>query len=203
MAEEDYRHPAAIGVSDHNGWAELVTIGVEVGEPTIVDRRHVELIDKSLPAQPYHHDTMDMPASEAEALIRRVREHVNARALEAMSELLASLDPEMWRVDIFTIRESPIEALPDSIEAIRRNQPVLYAADGMIYHDALVAAASAHNLEIVDYHKNDVLTICCDRLECSADELEEILLQFGKDVGSPWQKEHQMAAAAAIDALYR
>ncbi len=203
MAEEDYRHPAAIGVSDHNGWAELVTIGVEVGEPTIVDRRHVELITDSLPAQPYHLDTLELPASEAEALIQQVRQHVNARAREAVSELLASLDPDMWRVDIFTIREAPMDALPDSIETIRKSQSMLYAADGMIYHDALVAAAAEHNLEIVGYHKNDVLTICCDRLECSADELEEILLQFGKDVGSPWQKEHQMAAAAAIDALYR
>ena len=203
MAEEDYRHPAAIGVSDHNGWAELVTIGVEVGEPMILDRRHIELIDGDLPAQPYHHETLELPAAEAEALVARVREHVAERAANALAELLADLDADVWRTDIFTIREAPVESLPDAIAEIHENQVLLHAADGMIYHDALVAAARGMNLEIVEYHKNDVLTICCDRLECAADELEEILLQFGRDVGSPWQKEHQMAAAAAIDALYR
>ena len=203
MAEEDYRHPAAIGVSDHAGWAMLVTIGVEVGEPTIIDRRQVDLIAQDLPKQPYHHETMEMPEAEADALVARVRESAHAHAKSALEALLESLDDDVWRTDIFTIREAPGLALPERVKDVHENQPLLYSADGLIYHEALLAAADSLGLEIVDYHKNDVLTICCDRLECAADELEEILLQFGREVGSPWQKEHQLAAAAAIDALYR
>lgn len=203
MAEEDHRKPAAVGVWEHNGWAVLVTIGVEVGEPLILDRRRVELLSPGLPNQPYHHETLKMPAPEAQALVDQVRSDSIAQATVAIGKLFDDLDLDTWRLDILTLREPAFAALPANVAAVHANQRALYSADGMIYHDALVAAASARQMEVVMFHKNDVLKICCDRLDCGADELEEILLQFGKDVGSPWQKEHQMAAAAAIDALFR
>ncbi len=203
MAEEDHRKPAAVGVWEHNGWAVFVTIGVEVGEPLILDRRRVELLSAGLPNQPYHHETMTMPAVEAQALVDQVRAVAITQAKAAIEKLFDDLDLNTWRLEVLTLREPALPALPATITEVHANQRALYAADGMIYHDALVAAAKHRQLEVVLFHKNDVLKICCDRLDCGADELEEILLQFGKDVGSPWQKEHQMAAAAAIDALFR
>ena len=203
MVEEDHRKPAAVGVWEHNGWAVFVTIAVEVGEPLILDRRRVELLSPGLPNQPYHHETLKMPVAEAQALVDRVRADSITQATKAIGKLFDDLDLDTWRLDILTLREPAFPALPDNVAAVHANQRALYSADGTIYHDALVAAASARPMEVVMFHKNDVLKICCDRLDCGADELEEILLQFGKDVGSPWQKEHQMAAAAAIDALFR
>ena len=203
MAEEDHRKPAAVGVWEHNGWAVFVTIGVEVGEPLILDRRRVELLSPGLPSQPYHHETMKMPAAEAQVLVNQVRADAIVQAKSGIEKLFDDLDLNTWRLDILTVREPAIAALPAKISEVHTNQRALYAADGMIYHDALVAAATERQMDVVLFHKNDVLQICCDRLDCGADELEEILLQFGKDVGSPWQKEHQMAAAAAIDALFR
>lgn len=203
MAENDHRKPAAIGVWEHNGWAVLVTIGVEVGEPVILDRRRVDLLSPGLPPQPYHHETMNMGEAEAQALVERVRVDSIEMAKTALQTLLSDLDLDTWHPQILTLREPAFPDLPTSIKAVHANQRALHVADGMIYHDAVTAAAAAQGLEIVPFHKNDVLSICCDRLDCSADELEEILLQFGKEVGSPWQKEHRMAAAGAIDALFR
>lgn len=203
MAEEDHRKPAAVGVWEHHGWAVLVTIGVEVGEPVIIDRRRIELLSPGLPNQPYHHEALKLPVADAQSLVDRVRVDVIERAVAALDGLFADLDLDTWRPDILTLREPAFRDLPANVSDVLRNQRALYSADGMIYHDALQAAARNRQMEVVEFHKNDVLQICCDRLECGADELEEILLQFGKDVGSPWQKEHQMAAAAAIDALFR
>ncbi len=203
MAEEDHRKPAAVGVWEHNGWAVFVTIGVEVGEPLILDRRWVDLLSPGLPSQPYHHETMKMPATEAQALVDQVRADAVVQAVAALGQLLDDLDLDTWRLDVLTLREPAFPGLPATVAAVHDNQRALYSADGMIYHDAIVAAANSRQMQVVLFHKNDVLKICCDRLDCGADELEEILLQFGKDVGSPWQKEHQMAAAAAIDALFQ
>lgn len=202
-ADDDHRKPAAIGVWEHNGWAVVVTIGVEVGEPVILDRRRVELISADLPPQPYHHETMNMPADAGQALVDRVRADVMQHAVAGLDALLADLDLDTWNPKILTLRDPAFPGLPVTVAEVHANQRALYAADGMIYHDALVAAAAGRALEVVPFHKNDVLSICCERLDCSADELEEILLQFGKEVGSPWQKEHRMAAAGAIDALFR
>ncbi|MCP5179770.1 MAG: hypothetical protein H6993_07750 [Pseudomonadales bacterium] len=203
MSETDHRRPAAIGVWEHNGWAVAVAIGVEVGEPVILDRRRLDLLSDGLPQQPYQHDTINMPDVEAQALVDRVRADAMARAKVALQALVDDLDADTWRIDVLTLREPAWPDLPTSVAEVHANQRALHVADGMIYHDAVVSAAAERGLEIVFFHKNDVLSICCDRLDCSAHELEEILLQFGKEVGSPWQKEHQMAAAGAIDALFR
>jgi hypothetical protein len=40
-----------IGVSDHGGWAMLVTVA---GDGTLLDRRRVELVDEDLPKIPHH-----------------------------------------------------------------------------------------------------------------------------------------------------
>ena len=59
-----------IGVSDHGGWAVLVTVTCD---GTLLDRRRVELVDDDLPALPHHHEAQGLPADEAMALVERVR----------------------------------------------------------------------------------------------------------------------------------
>jgi len=43
------RSGAIVGVSDHGGWAVLVTVA---GDGTLLDRRRVELVDEGLPKLP-------------------------------------------------------------------------------------------------------------------------------------------------------
>ena len=58
--------PGVVGVADHNGWAILVSAAAVNGEPTVVDRRRVELIERGVPSQPYHHETLALGDDEAE-----------------------------------------------------------------------------------------------------------------------------------------
>ena len=59
-----------IGVSDHGGWAVLVTVA---GDGTLLDRRRVELVDEDLPKIPHHSEGQTLPLDEAVALVERVR----------------------------------------------------------------------------------------------------------------------------------
>ncbi len=59
-----------LGVSDHGGWAVLVTAD---RDGALLDRRRVELVDEGLPKLPHHHDAQGLPADEAVALVERVR----------------------------------------------------------------------------------------------------------------------------------
>ena len=54
------------GASDHYGRAELVTLGLERGEPVFLDRRQASLIDPELPIAPYHHEAAELELAEAE-----------------------------------------------------------------------------------------------------------------------------------------
>src|SRR5664279_2212434 len=59
-----------IGVSDHGGWAVLVTVA---RDGTLLDRRRVELVDEGLPKIPHHSEAQRLPLDEAVKLVERVR----------------------------------------------------------------------------------------------------------------------------------
>jgi hypothetical protein len=61
---------AVIGISDHGGWAILVTVA---RDGTLLDRRRVDLVDEGLPKIPHHSDAQRLPLDEAVALVERVR----------------------------------------------------------------------------------------------------------------------------------
>src|SRR5580765_3662662 len=68
--------PVAVGVDDHRGWANLVSVALHGGRTVVVDRRRVELIDPHLPGQPHHHEAQGLALDEARELVRRVAESI-------------------------------------------------------------------------------------------------------------------------------
>jgi len=78
------KNAGIIGVSDHGGWAILVTVA---RDGTVLDRRRVELVDDALPALPHHHEGQMLPMEAAVALVKRVcasAERHAALALDAV-----------------------------------------------------------------------------------------------------------------------
>src|SRR5215469_15235125 len=59
-----------IGVSDHGGWAVLVTVA---RDGTLLDRRRVELVGEGLPRLPHHSEGQRLPLDKAVELVERVR----------------------------------------------------------------------------------------------------------------------------------
>src|SRR5258707_10910082 len=57
-----------IGVSDHGGWAVLVTVA---RDGTLLDRRRVELVGEGLPKLPHHSEGQGLPLDEAVELVER------------------------------------------------------------------------------------------------------------------------------------
>jgi hypothetical protein len=57
-----------IGVSDHGGWAVLVTVA---RDGTLLDRRRVELVGEGLPKLSHHSEGQGLPLDEAMELVWR------------------------------------------------------------------------------------------------------------------------------------
>ena len=70
-----------IGVSDHGGWAVLVTVA---RDGTLLDRRRVELVDERLPKIPHHSEGQRLPLDEAVELVERVRVSAERHAVLAL-----------------------------------------------------------------------------------------------------------------------
>src|SRR5260221_2520641 len=186
----------SIGIEDHYAWANLVSVTTSGPTEILLDKRRVELLDQHLAASPYHHDTLKMPLSGAEKLVRDVQTSANKRAKSALSSLIGDLAPAKCRS--IAIRVPPLPDLPATVAEAHARTWITNRADGMIYHQALTRAAADLNLKIFYFEKDDVLELSAQALGRTARELEHQLKAFGSIFGPPWRKGQVVACAGAI-----
>ena len=183
---------AIIGISDHGGWAVLVT-ATAVG--TLLDRRRVELVDEGLPKIPHHSEGQRLPIDEAVALVERVRmsaEHHAKLALDAVATTLPR------RIRGVALRQCP--ALPTTIAERIKDYRAQNVADWVMYRKALAAAAEARGWAVHWYDAKKVMEQASEalRITRSIDDLDAQFLQLRKSIGPPWSKDRKLAVAAAI-----
>jgi hypothetical protein len=181
-------HGAIVGVSDHCGWAVLVTVA---GDGTFLDRRRVELVGEGLPKLPHHHEGQMLLLEEALELVERVRVSANHHAALGL-DALASAVPS--RIRGIVLRECP--RLPPTVAERIQGYRANTVADTVMYRHALAAAAEARGWGVHWYAAKGVLASA--RAALHVDDIEAHFLQLRKTLGPPWQKDHTLAMAAAI-----
>jgi hypothetical protein len=190
---------AVLGVADHSGWAECVTVASRDGVPVVVDRRRVELIEAGVPSQPYHHEARRLPLPEAEALVHDVRRSVMRTTFAGLRALRDDVRP--YSIAAVTLRTPTLATVPVTVEQAHASYHVMCRADGMMYHDAVSTAARRLNLDVELLDRGGEVARAAARLGASIDAVERFLESAGRAVGRPWQKEHRQAAAAALAVL--
>ena len=185
------------GACDHYARAELVTVAIQNAAPVFLDRRRVELIDEDLPIAPYHHEALELDIGEASDLVQRVRRSVAEHASGAISNLL-----ETCRAQVLILPASPYDSLPDSLEEVLSSRPLTNAADGMLYRESLAEAAAELGLEVQRYpRKSDPTLLAAEAMGIDVAEVAALIAQYGRAAGTPWRKDHKLAAAAALSVL--
>jgi hypothetical protein len=191
---------AVLGVSDHGGWAVCVTVAANRGVPTIVDRRRIALIESGVPSQPYHHDAVGMPLPQAEKLVARVRGSVMRTTLASVTALRDDLQPP-YTIVAMTLRHPTLDYVPVTVAEAHVSYSVMCRADGMMYYDALCEAARRLGIPVERHDRGSEVARAADRLDVGAEDVDQFLQRAGKELGSPWQKEHRLATAAALGVL--
>jgi len=182
------RDDGIVGVSDHGGWAVMVTA---TGDGRLLDRRRVELVDECLPKIPHHSEGQGLPLDEAVRLVERVRESAERHARLAL-EAVASTVPG-WIVGI-ALRVCP--ELPPTIAERITDYKARNVADWVMYRRALAEAAEALGWGV---HWYDAKTVVAKAGEVLG--IEDAEGYFGgmrRSVGAPWGKDHRVAMAAAV-----
>jgi len=188
---------SVLGIADHYGSSEFVTIGVADGSFTLLGRESVQLIDSKLPSAPYHHEALQIPLEAAEELIAKVRASVAHRCRAALAEQIAK-----FGIGAVIIQSSPYPLLPDSLRDILASWQLTCAADGMMYRELLATSAEELGLKVERYpRKSDRVAAAADALKIPMDRAAEMLKAFGREAGAPWRKEHLEAAASALTYL--
>jgi hypothetical protein len=176
-----------IGVSDHGGWAVLVTVG---RDGTLLDRRRVELVDKNLPKIPHHSEAQRLPLDEAVELVERVRASAERHAVLAL-DAVAMAVPRVLGV---ALRKCP--PLPPTIAERIKDYHAQNNADWVMYRKALASAAEARGWPVHWYDAKSTLGVA--GLALGVDDFDAHFLQMRRTVGPPWNNDHKLAMAAAI-----
>jgi hypothetical protein len=176
-----------IGVSDHGGWAVLVTVA---RDGTLVDRRRIELVDEGLPKLPHHHEGQGLPLDEAVALVERVRVSAERNAVLALDAVTMAV-PHVVGI---ALRNCP--QLPPSIAERIKDYRAQNVADWVMYRKALASAAMTRGWPVHWYDAKKVLDAASQAL--GVGNLDAHFLHMRRTLGPPWGKDHKLAMAAAI-----
>jgi hypothetical protein len=193
MSRKTPNRGAIAGVSDHAGWAAVVTA---MPDGTVLDRRRLELLDAGLPPMPHHHDAHSMPLEDAIELIERVRASAHRHAKSGLETVASAL---AWPIHGVALRACP--RLPPTTAERIRNYWAQNRADWVMYREALAEAAKDLGWSVHWYDAKTVLDAASDVLPTG--DLEERFVEAKKSLGAPWGRDQKIAMAAAISAAAR
>jgi len=178
-----------IGVSDHGGWAVLVTVARD-GTHLVLDRRRVELVGEGLPKIPHHSEGQGLPIDEAVELVERVRVSAERHAVLALDAVTMAVP----RILGIALRKCP--QLPPTIAERIKDYRAQNNADWVMYRQALASAAEARGWPVHWYDAKTVLDAASRALR--VENLDAHFLQVRRAIGPPWNNDHKLAMAAAI-----
>jgi hypothetical protein len=181
------KYGGIVGVSDHGGWAVLVTVG---RDGTLLDRRRVDLVDEGLPKLPHHSEGQGLPLDEAVELVERVCMSAERLAVLALDAVTTAV-PRILGVAL-----RRCQPLPLTIAERIRDYRAQNVADWVMYRRALASAAEARGWPVQWYDAKKVLGAAGQAL--GVENLNAHFLSVRKAVGPPWDKDHKLAMAAAI-----
>jgi len=179
---------AIIGVSDHGGWAVLVTVA---GDGTFLDRRRIQLVDEKLPKIPHHSEGQGLPLPDAVALVERVQASAERHARLELERIASELSD---RIAGIALRQCP--PLPPTIAERITDYRAQNVADWVMYRQALAAAATSRGWAVHWYDAKKVFAAAGEALRVP--DLEAHFVQLRKSIGAPWSKDHKLAMAAAV-----
>lgn len=191
ILEAEAEAEAIVGVSDHAGWAVLMTVGPE---GAVLDRRRVELVEPGVPVMPHHHDAQGLPPLQAIALVERVRASALRSCRACLERLAGEIAPKIGGI---ALREC--QPLPKTVEERLSDYRAQNVADWVMYRQVLAEVAEERGWAVYWYDSKTVLADAARAL--GQQSIDALLRKIGAELGPPWQKDHKLAMAAALAAL--
>jgi hypothetical protein len=192
---------AALGFKLHTGWAMLVAVAGQPGEIQVLFRGRIELLppDKSVPRFVYH-EAADLPLSGATALVKRVREAAKQAARLALKDVLRDLDSRGAKAVVCGVL-SGSTPVPDDLSRILHSHPMIHAAEGALFQQAIVSACESCGLAVTTAREREVWSRAAAAWDITEPGLRKNVHALRKSLGPPWSADHKSAAAIALLAL--
>jgi hypothetical protein len=192
---------AALGFRAHSGWTALVALSVTKGEPQILARQRLHLVDTFTYKfrQPYH-TAEKMPLDEARASIAGVETQAKRLAYRAIHELQESLQAQGYRLSrcgLVTASGRPLPSLPQ----ILASHATIHTADGELFRRALLHASNRCGLANATVKERELLSEASRILQLKPAALTRRIADLGRPLGAPWTQDEKFASLVAWLAL--
>ena len=176
-----------VGVHSRTGTAEAVALAVAgtASSVAFLGRWSLDLVEDRAERQIYH-VVGDLPLARAETLVQGAIEVVTDIAVGHLRSIIRSL--ETVEAIGVVVGDFPV---PDSLAAILAAHTLMHAAEGAMFRDALLDAATTCGVPGIGVSRNQATEWLGGRY---ADAVAEV----GSAAGRPWRKDHKLATVAAI-----
>ena len=174
-----------IGVVAKTGSAVAVALSGPAAAPRFRARREMELVPPGLPAQPYH-TAADLDLAAAGELIAQVEsaaERAGAAGLLALAGLLPASTVQAVAVVVKAV------SMPDQLAGILRSHAWMHAAEGALYRQAVLAAATGCGWTTRAVEQS------------ALPPAGQAVTMLGQAAGRPWRRPEKDAARAALTLL--
>lgn len=190
--------PAAIGFRVHSGWAALVAVAGSPALPQVLERRRMEIADRSIPgsSQPFHY-AKELGLGKAQAYLDECAAASFGLARSGLERAIADLGG--YKVTGCSILLS--SGRPTlNLEATLGSHAAIHTAEGNFFRDAIGRAAAVCKLRCAKIKEKELLETATAAF--SMKDLESRVNALSKSLGPPWRQDEKYAAIAAWLALH-
>ena len=189
----------AFGLKAHSGWAALIVLGVDDDHFEVIDRRRIELVEEEWAKQPYH-AAEELEAKEARQVVKRGISAAHLNAKRAIRDSVKRAEKQGHRIVGCAVLMGA--SMPDwTVEQILAVHFRMHKAEGVLFREALAAAARHAKLKVVEVPDKTLDEFAVQSLGISSSKLAERVSSLGKSIGAPWGKDQKEATVAAMIAL--
>jgi hypothetical protein len=182
-----------VGCSVGTGWAVLVSVvaeGPDFVEPTVVDRRRVDLVPG--PDRFAYHLAAEQSSAEAEQLVADVHGAATAAAVAAVSGLASSSELAGAVVVGAQPAAGGLQPLADCV----RTHTTIHTAEGALYRSVLWDAFGDEGVAVSAVPRDELPDEVALAVGRDTTGVQSLITQIGKVLGPPWRREQKEAALA-------
>lgn len=189
----------ALGFRAHTGWAVMVAMAGPLSSPRVAHRCRIELGGSGVPRFVYH-AAREAGLAKAPRIVRLARTTACRAATRAMREAVAGLDAGGLKVVAGGLLTGSMR-VPKALDAILASHPLLHAAEGELFRDALIAGCKACGIRLRGVPERELWTRAEQLLGLKRAVLQRRLDELGRVAGRPWAQDQKLAALTAWLAL--
>jgi len=188
---------AAVGFRVHSGWSAVVVVCLEKGDPVVLHRQRVQLVERFTYRfrQPYHTGER-MALAAAGEFIAGVREKGRDLAYRAIHDLQVELKGRGYQLTRGALLLASGRPLPE-LEKILASHALIHTADGELFRECLLHASARCGLGVVTIRERELLEQAAKALRVPRPGLLRRATELGRPHGSPWTQDEKFATLAA------